>query len=65
MNKSNSGEDLDTIYITTLGVKVAIPKSEAMFYVTLRKLHSYGVIDDNCLILCETAFFVNGYDIVA
>lgn len=65
MHTANSGEVLDTIYITSLGVKVAIPKSEAMFYVTLRRLHHYDVIDDNVLVFCETAFFVNGYDINA
>ncbi len=62
---SKSGEELESIYITTFGVRVAIPKSEAMFYTFIGRLAQKGYISKDQHLFFESSFFLNGYSIVA
>jgi hypothetical protein len=61
MTKTRSGENLDCIYRTSWGEKVACPDSELAFYVLIGQLRQSGMITSMQHLSAERHLFFRGF----
>lgn len=64
-DKSKSGEPFSRVYITSFGLKLAVPASDAAFYEFLHIIRRNGWVSEAAFRFFEANFIFNGYDIVA